>query len=94
MGSGARDGECGKRRYRSLGPPRGAACCFRQQCNAPEVSDADHLDDLQHPKHSPDFVDATLEFGAGDSVRCKLSRLRGPGEPEARQRMIAVERIG
>ena len=42
----------------------------------------------------PDFADATLEFGAGDSVRCKVSRLRGPSESEARQRMIAVERIG
>jgi len=41
----------------------------------------------------PDFTDATLEFGAGDSVRCKTIRLRGPSEPEARQRMIAVERI-
>lgn len=42
----------------------------------------------------PDFADATLEFGAGDSVRCKASQLRGPGETKARQRMIAVERIG
>ena len=42
----------------------------------------------------PDFADATLEFGAGDSVRCKVSRLRGPAESEARHRMIAVERIG
>jgi hypothetical protein len=41
----------------------------------------------------PDFADATLEFEAGDSVRCKVSRLRGPGESEARQRMIAIERI-
>ena len=41
----------------------------------------------------PDFADAALEFGVGDSVRCKLSRLRGPGESEPRQRMIAVERI-
>ena len=39
----------------------------------------------------PDFADATLEFGSGDSVRCKVI---GPGESEARQRMIAVERIG
>jgi hypothetical protein len=42
----------------------------------------------------PDFAEAPLEFGAGDSVRCKVSRLRGPGETEPRQRMIAVERIG
>jgi hypothetical protein len=42
----------------------------------------------------PNFADANLEFGAGDSVRCKIIRLRGPGESEARQRMIAVERIG
>jgi hypothetical protein len=42
----------------------------------------------------PDFADANLEFEAGDSVRCKIIRLRGPGESEARQRMIAVERIG
>jgi hypothetical protein len=41
----------------------------------------------------PDFGDASLEFGAGDSVRCKTIRLRGPGEVEGRQRMIAVERI-
>jgi hypothetical protein len=41
----------------------------------------------------PDFLDVTLEFGAGDNVRCKTVRLRGPGEPKARQRMIAVERI-
>jgi hypothetical protein len=41
-----------------------------------------------------DFSDATLEFGAGDSVRCKTIRLRGPDESEARQRMIAVERVG
>ena len=41
----------------------------------------------------PDFTDAKLEFGAGDSVRCKTIRPRGPGEAEARQRMIAVERI-
>jgi hypothetical protein len=27
-------------------------------------------------------------------VRCKAIQLRGPGEPKARQRMIAVERIG
>jgi hypothetical protein len=42
----------------------------------------------------PDFADAALEFGAGDSVRCKVSRLRGPGESEGRQRMMAVERVG
>ena len=42
----------------------------------------------------PDFTDATLEFRAGDNVRCRMIRLRGPGEAEARQRMIAVERIG
>ena len=42
----------------------------------------------------PDFADATLEFGAGDSVRCKLIRLVGPDESTARLRMIAVERIG
>jgi len=42
----------------------------------------------------PDFGKATLEFGIGDSVRCKLVRLRGPDEETARQRMVAVERIG
>ena len=41
----------------------------------------------------PDFTDAKLEFGTGDSVRCKTIRLRGPGNSNARQRMIAVERI-
>ena len=41
----------------------------------------------------PDFIDASLEFGAGDNVRCKAVRLLGPGESKARQRMIAVERI-
>jgi hypothetical protein len=41
----------------------------------------------------PDFSDVTLEFGAGDSVRCKVGRLRGPSESTARQRMIAVERL-
>jgi hypothetical protein len=41
----------------------------------------------------PDFTDASLEFGAGDSVRCQAVRLRGPGESGARQRMVAVERI-
>jgi hypothetical protein len=40
-----------------------------------------------------DFGDVTLEFGAGDNVRCKVGRLRAPGESEARQRMVAVERI-
>jgi hypothetical protein len=42
----------------------------------------------------PDFTGAALEFRAGDSVRCRMIRLRGPGESEARQRMIAIERIG
>ena len=42
----------------------------------------------------PDFTDALLEFGAGDSVRCRTIQLRGPGESKARQRLIAVERIG
>jgi hypothetical protein len=42
----------------------------------------------------PDFSDAALEFRAGENVRCKAIQLRGPGEPKARQRMIAVERIG
>lgn len=41
----------------------------------------------------PNFSDVTLEFGASDSVRCKVGRLRGPNELKARQRMIAVERI-
>jgi hypothetical protein len=41
----------------------------------------------------PDFIDASLEFGAGDKVRCKTARLLGPGESKARQRMTAVERI-
>jgi hypothetical protein len=41
----------------------------------------------------PDFTDATLEFGAGDNVRCKAIALRGPDESKGRQRMIAVERI-
>jgi hypothetical protein len=40
-----------------------------------------------------DFIDATLEFGTGDNVRCKRVRLLGPGEATARQRMIAVERV-
>jgi hypothetical protein len=42
----------------------------------------------------PDFTDALLEFGVGDSVRCRTIQLRGPGESKARQRLIAVERIG
>ena len=41
-----------------------------------------------------DFSDVTLEFGAGESVRCKVGRLRGPSESTGRQRMIAVERLG
>ena len=41
----------------------------------------------------PDFVDATLEFAAGDNVRCKIVRLLGPGESKARQRMTAVEHM-
>ena len=41
----------------------------------------------------PNFSDVTLEFGAGDKVRCKIGRLRGPSKSKARQRMIAVERI-
>jgi hypothetical protein len=41
-----------------------------------------------------DFSDVPLEFGAGESVRCKVSRLRGPSEETGRQRMIAVERVG
>ena len=41
----------------------------------------------------PDFSDATLEFGSGDNVRCRTIRLRGPGEAQPRQRMIAVERV-
>jgi hypothetical protein len=41
----------------------------------------------------PDFIDATLEFGAGDNVRCRTVRLLGPGESKARQRRIGVERI-
>ena len=40
-----------------------------------------------------DFSDVPLEFGAGESVRCKVGRLRGPSESTARQRMIAVERV-
>ena len=42
----------------------------------------------------PDFSDVTLEFGAGESVRCKVGRLRGPTESAGRQRMIAIERAG
>jgi len=41
----------------------------------------------------PDFIGDSLEFGPGDSVRCKMARLLGPDEAQARQRMIAVERI-
>jgi hypothetical protein len=41
-----------------------------------------------------DFSDVALEFGAGESVRCKIGRLRGPSESTGRQRMIAVERVG
>jgi hypothetical protein len=41
----------------------------------------------------PDFIDATLEFGAGDNLRCRTVRLLGPGESKARQRMTAVERL-
>jgi hypothetical protein len=41
-----------------------------------------------------DFSDVPLEFGAGESVRCKIGRLRGPSESTGRQRMIAVERVG
>ena len=41
----------------------------------------------------PDFIDDTLEFGPGDNVRCRVVRLLGPEESEARQRMVAVERI-
>ena len=32
----------------------------------------------------PDFSDVTLEFGSGDSVRCKVGRLRGPDESRCR----------
>ena len=42
----------------------------------------------------PDFTDVTLEFGPGENVRCKTIRLLRPTEAAARQRMIAVERIG
>ena len=41
----------------------------------------------------PDFIDAALEFAAGDNVRCRTVRLLGPGKSTARQRMVAVERI-
>jgi hypothetical protein len=37
------------------------------------------------------FGDPTLEFGAGNSGRCKTVRLHGSGEATARQRMAAVE---
>lgn len=39
------------------------------------------------------YADAALEFQAGETVRCRLMRLRGPGEETPRQRMVAVERI-
>lgn len=41
----------------------------------------------------PDFSDAILEFRAGDRVRCKAVGLKGPGEAQGRQRMVAVERV-
>jgi hypothetical protein len=41
----------------------------------------------------PDFRDAELEFQAGENVRCRVMRLRGPDEAKARLRMIAVERL-
>lgn len=41
----------------------------------------------------PDFTDAALEFGPGETVRCRTVRLRGPEEATARHRMIAVERV-
>lgn len=44
-------------------------------------------------RRHPDFVDAQLEFGPGENVRCRTVRLLGPDETTARQRMIAVERI-
>ena len=40
-----------------------------------------------------DFIDAALEFGAGNNVRCRIMQLLGPDESKARRRMIAVERI-
>jgi hypothetical protein len=72
-----------------------------EQAARPET---DHAHDL-HPSHQrgvaflrpgarhADYADASLEFGAGDNVRCKTTRLRGPGESTPRQQMIAVERI-
>jgi hypothetical protein len=44
-------------------------------------------------KLHPDFTDVVLEFRAGDRVRCKAIRLRGPGESKGRPRMVAVERV-
>jgi len=41
----------------------------------------------------PDFADTALEFGPGESVRCRPIRLRGPDEASARQRWVAVERV-
>jgi hypothetical protein len=41
----------------------------------------------------PEFIDDDLEFGVGDKVRGKRLGLRGPHEPTARSRMIAVERV-
>ena len=46
---------------------------------------------IEHPH--PDYADVHLEFQAGDNVRCRATRLRGPDEDEPRQRMVAVERI-
>ena len=43
----------------------------------------------------PDFSDAAPELSSGDpGSSCRMIRLRGPGEAQPRQRMIAVERIG
>ena len=39
------------------------------------------------------LVVVVVGLAAGDSVRCRMIRLRGPGEAEARQRLIAIERI-
>ena len=41
----------------------------------------------------PDFIGDPLEFGPGDHVRCRMTRLRGPDDAQARQRMVAIERI-
>lgn len=46
---------------------------------------------IEHPH--PDYADVRLEFQPGDNVRCRATRLRGPGEDVPRQRMVAVERI-